>query len=183
MGEYFPDLFPTLAQDGAIPVGTEGVRWNQLGVWMAPVRGPVKALFQSRPFLEQHVRDQLAARDNVRIRDACEVSQVCAHNDRITASCCATALESSTRKRCPPTSLWMPADAVRVRHNGSTRWGMGMCRKPASKSMLDTPRASIAALHTFPPIGRGCSSMEDLPATNAGESSSPSRAAAGWSRW
>ena len=84
MGEYFPDLFPTLAQDGAIPVGTEGVRWNQLGVWMAPVRSPVKTLFQSRPFLEQHVRDQLAARDNVRIRDACEVSQLCASTDRIT---------------------------------------------------------------------------------------------------
>ncbi len=84
MGEYFPDLFPTLAQDGAIPVGTEGLRWNQLGVWMVPVRSPVKALFQSRPFLEQHVRDQLAARDNVRIMDACEVSQLCAHNDRIT---------------------------------------------------------------------------------------------------
>jgi 2-polyprenyl-6-methoxyphenol hydroxylase-like FAD-dependent oxidoreductase len=84
MGEYFPDLFPTLARDGAIPVGTEGVRWNQLGVWMAPVRGPVKTLFQSRPFLEQHVRDQLAARDTVRIRDACEVSQLCAQNDRIT---------------------------------------------------------------------------------------------------
>jgi len=84
MGEYFPDLFRTLARDGAIPVGTEGVRWNQLGVWMAPVRSPVTALFQSRPFLEQHVREQLAARDNVRIRDGCEVSQVCAHNDRIT---------------------------------------------------------------------------------------------------
>jgi hypothetical protein len=85
MGEYFPDLFRTLARDGAIPVGTEGVRWNQLGVWMAPVRSPVTALFQSRPFLEQHVRDQLAARDTVRIRDGCEVSQLCAHNDRITA--------------------------------------------------------------------------------------------------
>jgi len=84
MGECFPDLFPTLAQDGAIPVGTEGLRWNQLGVWMAPVRSPVKTLFQSRPFLERHVRDQLAARDNVRIMDACEVSQLCAHNDRIT---------------------------------------------------------------------------------------------------
>ncbi|HEY6411087.1 MAG TPA: FAD-dependent oxidoreductase, partial [Ktedonobacteraceae bacterium] len=84
MGEYFPDLFLTLAQDGAIPVGTEGLRWNQLGVWMVPVRSPVKALFQSRPFLEQRVRDQLAARDNVRIMDACEVSQLCAHNDRIT---------------------------------------------------------------------------------------------------
>jgi 2-polyprenyl-6-methoxyphenol hydroxylase-like FAD-dependent oxidoreductase len=84
MREYFPDLFPTLAQDGAIPVGTEGLCWNQLGVWMAPVRSPVKTLFQSRPFLEQHVRDQLTARDNVRIMDACEVSQLCAHNDRIT---------------------------------------------------------------------------------------------------
>jgi 2-polyprenyl-6-methoxyphenol hydroxylase-like FAD-dependent oxidoreductase len=84
MGEYFPDLFPALAKDGAIPVGSEGLRWNQLGVWMAPVRSPLKILFQSRPFLEQHVREQLAARDNVRIMDACEVSQLCARNDRIT---------------------------------------------------------------------------------------------------
>jgi 2-polyprenyl-6-methoxyphenol hydroxylase-like FAD-dependent oxidoreductase len=85
MGEYFPDLFPTLARDGAIPVSTEGIHWNQLGVWMAPVRSPVKTLFQSRPFLERHVREHLAARDNVRIMDACEVSQLCAHNDRITS--------------------------------------------------------------------------------------------------
>jgi 2-polyprenyl-6-methoxyphenol hydroxylase-like FAD-dependent oxidoreductase len=84
MGEYFPDLFPTLARDGAILVSTRDVRWNQLGVWMAPVRSPFKISFQSRPFLEQHVREQLAARDNVRIMDACEVSQLCAHNDRIT---------------------------------------------------------------------------------------------------
>jgi 2-polyprenyl-6-methoxyphenol hydroxylase-like FAD-dependent oxidoreductase len=83
MGEYFPDLFRNLAQDGAILVRLEDVHWNQLGVWLAPVRSPVKALFQSRPFLEQHVRDQLAARDNVRIMDACEVAQLCAHNDRI----------------------------------------------------------------------------------------------------
>jgi 2-polyprenyl-6-methoxyphenol hydroxylase-like FAD-dependent oxidoreductase len=85
MGEYFPDLFRNLAQDGAILVRLEDVHWNQLGVWMAPVRSPVKALFQSRPFLEQHVRDQLAARDNVRIMDACEVAQLCVHDDRITS--------------------------------------------------------------------------------------------------
>jgi len=84
MREYFPDLFRNLAQDGAILVRLEDVHWNQLGVWMTPVRSPVKALFQSRPFLEQHVRDQLAARDNVRIIDACEVAQLCAHHGRIT---------------------------------------------------------------------------------------------------
>ena len=84
MREYFPDLFLTLTQDGAILVSLEDIRWNQLGVWMAPLPSPVKAPFQSRPFLEQHVRDHLAARDNVRIMDACEVSQLCAHNDRIT---------------------------------------------------------------------------------------------------
>src|SRR5579885_44834 len=84
MGEYFPDLFRALARDGAVPVGTESIQSNQLGVWMAPVRSPVKVSFQSRPFLEQHVREQLAARENVRIMDACEVSQLCAHNDRVT---------------------------------------------------------------------------------------------------
>jgi hypothetical protein len=84
MGEYFPDLFPELTRDGAIPVGTEDIRWNQLGVWMAPVPSPLKLLFQSRPFLEQHVREQLTARENVRIVDACEVVQLCTRNDRVT---------------------------------------------------------------------------------------------------
>jgi 2-polyprenyl-6-methoxyphenol hydroxylase-like FAD-dependent oxidoreductase len=84
MGEYFPDLFRNLAQDGAILVNLEDIRWNQLGVWLTRVPSPVKSLFQSRPFLEQHVRDQLAARENVRILDTCEVAKLCAHNDRIT---------------------------------------------------------------------------------------------------
>jgi 2-polyprenyl-6-methoxyphenol hydroxylase-like FAD-dependent oxidoreductase len=76
MGECFPDLFRSLAQDGASPVGTESIRWNQLGVWMAPVRSPLKISFQSRPFLEQHVRDQLAARNNVRIMDGGVVTRL-----------------------------------------------------------------------------------------------------------
>ena len=84
MGEYFPELFPTLARNGAILVRARDVRWNQLGLWMAPVTSHAKTSFQSRPFLEQHVRDQLAARDNVHIIDACEVSELCVHNDRVT---------------------------------------------------------------------------------------------------
>ncbi|MGZ3627239.1 MAG: FAD-dependent oxidoreductase [Ktedonobacteraceae bacterium] len=84
MGEYFPDLFPALARNGAILVSTRDVRWNQIGLWMAPVTSRAKTSFQSRPFLEQHVRDQLAARINVRIIDACEVSQLCVRNNRVT---------------------------------------------------------------------------------------------------
>ena len=84
MGEYFPDLFPTLAHNGAILVSTRDLHWNQLGLWMAPVTSHAKTSFQSRPFLEQHVRDQLAARDNVHIIDACEVSELCVRNDRVT---------------------------------------------------------------------------------------------------
>jgi 2-polyprenyl-6-methoxyphenol hydroxylase-like FAD-dependent oxidoreductase len=84
MGEYFPDLFPTLARTGAILVSTRDVRLNQLGLWLAPVTSRAKTSFQSRSFLEQYVRDQLAAWNNVRIIDACEVSQLCARNDRVT---------------------------------------------------------------------------------------------------
>jgi 2-polyprenyl-6-methoxyphenol hydroxylase-like FAD-dependent oxidoreductase len=40
-------------------------------------------LVQSRPFLEQHVRDSLAGRGNVQFIDACEVTQLCAHDERI----------------------------------------------------------------------------------------------------
>ncbi len=173
MGEYFPDLFPALAQDGAIPVSMEELRWNQLGVWMAPVSSPVKILFQSRPFLEQHVRDQLIARDNVRITEACEVSQLCAHHDRITG----VVLRRSAGGRFEET---LAADLVvdaSGRGSRAPQWlnalGYGKVQETS---------VNIAALHAFPPAGRSCSSMEDLPTTHAGESSSPSRTGTGWSR-
>ena len=60
LGEYFPDLFAALAQNGAVPLSTSDIRRYQLGVWVAAVPGPLKALWQSRPFLEQHVRACLA---------------------------------------------------------------------------------------------------------------------------
>ena len=48
------------------------------------VPGPVKVLWQSRPFLEQHVRACLTARNNVQILDACEVSRLKTDDERIT---------------------------------------------------------------------------------------------------
>jgi 2-polyprenyl-6-methoxyphenol hydroxylase-like FAD-dependent oxidoreductase len=50
---------------------------------MAPVPNPVKVLFQSRPFLEQHVRAALSARSNVQILDECSVTRLKVNDERI----------------------------------------------------------------------------------------------------
>ena len=71
--DLFPDLFPALARDGAVPLSISDIRRYQLGVWMAPIPTPTKTFAQSRPFFEQHVRACLVARDNVHIIDDCEV--------------------------------------------------------------------------------------------------------------
>jgi 2-polyprenyl-6-methoxyphenol hydroxylase-like FAD-dependent oxidoreductase len=84
LGAYFPDLFAALARDGAVPVGTADIRRYQLGVWVAPVPGPLKTLWQSRPFLEQHVRAALSTRNNVQTLDACVVTRLKRQDERIT---------------------------------------------------------------------------------------------------
>ena len=81
---YFPDLFAALARDGAVPVSTSEIRRYQLGLKVAEVPGPVKTLWQSRPFLEQHVRACLVARSNVQILDACDVMHLTTDGERIT---------------------------------------------------------------------------------------------------
>jgi len=84
LGEYFPDLFTALIRDGAVPVGTSDIRRYQLGMRVAAVPGPIKGLWQSRPFLEQHVRAALLVRNNVQIMDACVVTRLKRQNERIT---------------------------------------------------------------------------------------------------
>src|SRR5437588_8938399 len=34
LGELFPDLFPALARDGAVPLGISDIRWYTFGAWM-----------------------------------------------------------------------------------------------------------------------------------------------------
>lgn len=84
LGAYFPDLFASLARDGAVPVGTADIRSYRLGVRVAAVPSPVKALWQSRPFLEQHVRAALSARTNMQILDGCSVTRLRMDEQRIT---------------------------------------------------------------------------------------------------
>jgi 2-polyprenyl-6-methoxyphenol hydroxylase-like FAD-dependent oxidoreductase len=84
LGAYFPELFAALAQDGAVPLGTADIRRYQLGVRVAAVPSSVKTLWQSRPFLEQHVRAALSARNNVQILDGCSVPRLRTDDGRIT---------------------------------------------------------------------------------------------------
>ena len=84
LGEYFPDLFATLARDGAVPLVPADLHRYQLGGWVGTVPSPVKSLWQSRPFLEQHVRAALEDRPNVQILDGCSVTRLCANDERIT---------------------------------------------------------------------------------------------------
>ena len=81
LAELFPDLFATLAQDGAVRLNNADVYWYHFGVRKAPYPSSTKGFYQSRPFLEQHVRGCLTARANVRFIDACEVTKLCANED------------------------------------------------------------------------------------------------------
>jgi hypothetical protein len=82
--DLFPDLFSTMAQEGAPLVSSSEVRWYHSGVWKAPFPVERETMSQSRPFLEQHVRECLAARENVRFIDACEVTGLCVQDDQVT---------------------------------------------------------------------------------------------------
>ena len=84
LGKYFPDLFAALAQDGAVPLSPSALHRYQLGVWVGTVPVPIKTLWQSRPFLEQHVRVALSERPNVQVLDACEVTRLRTTDERIT---------------------------------------------------------------------------------------------------
>ena len=84
IGGYFPDLFPMLARDGSVPLSPTDLRRYHLGVWELTIPAPFKSLWQSRPFLEQHVRACLVERSNVHMLDACEVTRLMMKNERIT---------------------------------------------------------------------------------------------------
>ncbi len=80
--DLFPDLFPALLQGGAAAVDfVADIHWHHFGVWKAQFSSEIISYTQSRPFLEQHVRDRLAARANVCFIDDSEVARLCATGD------------------------------------------------------------------------------------------------------
>ena len=79
---FFPGLSSTLARDGAPLIDTiADVCWYHFGVWKARFPGAITGFSQSRPFLEEHVRDCLAERANVSFLDGWEVTGLCASVD------------------------------------------------------------------------------------------------------
>src|SRR5947208_4588501 len=81
--DLFPDLFSTMVKKGAPLVSSSEVRWHHFGVWKAPFPIERQAVYASRPFLEQHVRECLAARENVRFIDACEVTGLNVQDEQV----------------------------------------------------------------------------------------------------
>src|SRR5437588_10730945 len=82
MQELFPDLFPALIQDGSIPIDTVAdFHWYNFGAWKPRFTSGITFYSQSRPLLEGHVREQVAARNNVRFLDGCDVVKLRANDD------------------------------------------------------------------------------------------------------
>src|SRR2546421_1399293 len=82
MQDLFPDLFPALIQDGSIPIDTVAdFHWYNFGAWKPRFKSGITFYSQSRPLLEGHVRERVAARSNVRFLAACDVVKLCANED------------------------------------------------------------------------------------------------------
>jgi 2-polyprenyl-6-methoxyphenol hydroxylase-like FAD-dependent oxidoreductase len=107
LGELFPGLFEALTEQGAVRFSPQDIRSYNLGSWNTRFPSSIHIYSQSRPFLEMYVRDFLAARGNVRVLDAYEVTQLLATPDssRVTG----VSLRSRSGECC---SEELPADLV-----------------------------------------------------------------------
>lgn len=76
----FPDLFPALLRDGTIPIDTVAdFHWYHFGAWKARFTSNITFYCQSRPALEEHVRQQVAARGTIRFLEGGNVTGLCAN--------------------------------------------------------------------------------------------------------
>jgi 2-polyprenyl-6-methoxyphenol hydroxylase-like FAD-dependent oxidoreductase len=82
MQQLFPDLFPALLENGSIAIDTVAdFHWYNFGAWKPRFSSGITFYSQSRPLLEGHVRERVAARSNVRFLDGCSVVKLCANGN------------------------------------------------------------------------------------------------------
>jgi 2-polyprenyl-6-methoxyphenol hydroxylase-like FAD-dependent oxidoreductase len=77
IAELFPDLFPALLEGGAtrVDMGAD-LRWYQYGQWKVQFESGIRVYCESRPWLEEQIRQRVASRTNVRVLDGYEVTRL-----------------------------------------------------------------------------------------------------------
>ena len=81
LNELFPGLFEVLTQNGALQLTPTDISSCTSGMWNTRFPSSIQLYSQSRPFLEQSMRNLLTTRSNVRLLEACEVTQLLATED------------------------------------------------------------------------------------------------------
>lgn len=74
IGELFPGIQEELVEGGSTRIDFgERMRWHEDGVWKQQFPSGLESIFQSRPYLEAHVRRRTLAIPNIEIIDSCRV--------------------------------------------------------------------------------------------------------------
>jgi 2-polyprenyl-6-methoxyphenol hydroxylase-like FAD-dependent oxidoreductase len=150
LSELFPDLSSALIQSGAPYLDSiEDVRWHHFGVWKARFPSDIRGYSQSRPLLEKAVRVRVVARTNVHLIDACEVTQLCANNDktRITGvqlRCC----NDQFREEYLAADLVVDASG---RGSQSSQWLMSLGYDKVKESLVKVDIGYASRIYRRPP--------------------------------
>jgi 2-polyprenyl-6-methoxyphenol hydroxylase-like FAD-dependent oxidoreductase len=83
ISQLFPGFFDELQAGGAISAdASKDVCWFQFGVWKARFKSGFTFCFQSRTYLEWHLRRRLSAYSNVHFLEECDVTGLLSNRDR-----------------------------------------------------------------------------------------------------
>src|SRR2546421_7118083 len=169
MKGLFPDLFPALIQDGTVPIDTVAdFHWYNFGAWKARFPSGITFYCQSRPLLEGHVREQVAARSNVRFLDACDVVKLCANEDatRITGIevrhrdgeqseerlCADFIVDASGRGSQTP--HWLAALGYDTVEESTIKVDVGYATRIYRRPEQNSVEGDVLAIYSTPPTGK-----------------------------
>jgi 2-polyprenyl-6-methoxyphenol hydroxylase-like FAD-dependent oxidoreductase len=79
----YPDFLDELVAAGSVVCDfAKDLRWYHQGVWKLRTESQLTSYWQSRPFLESHIRQQTRNVSNVRIVERCDISQLLSSADK-----------------------------------------------------------------------------------------------------
>src|SRR5581483_4474280 len=74
ISSLFPGLRADLIAGGAVEADISAMVWHAFGGWKKRFETGIRGMFQSRPYLEWHIRRRVAALANVAIREQTAVT-------------------------------------------------------------------------------------------------------------